>query len=134
MGESESLAAKIIIAVSKKEQCAGIDLVREQQLSEETPVLRIFFECVIVDIVVVIHVLNDSAEKCANVELVDSCRLGDVCRVEALILNGHPLKGVREGQTQMLAEVVRQERSQPEPFSQPGVLIIDLISKYGGHE
>ena len=73
MGESKCLTAKIIIAVSKEEQGAGIDLVGEQQLSEEPPVLWVFLKCVIADIVVVIYVLNDSAEKRADVELVDSC-------------------------------------------------------------
>lgn len=133
MGESKFLAAKIIIAVSKEEQGAEVDLVGKQQLSEEPPVLRVFFECVIADIVVVIDVLNDSAEKCADIELVDSCRLADVCRVQARILNIHPLIGVSQGQTQMLAEIVSQIRSQPEPFSQPRVLIVDLISENSGH-
>ncbi len=133
MGESKLLAAKIIIAVSKEEQGAGIYLVGEQQLSEDPPVLWVFFECVIAGIIIIIYVLNDSAEKCADVELVDSCRLEDVCRIQARILNGHPLKGVREGQAQVLAEIVSQIRSNSEPFSQPCVLIVDLISKYGGH-
>lgn len=97
MGESKCLAAKIIIAVSKEEQGAGVDLVREQQLSEEPPVHRVLFECVIVDIVVVIYVLNDSSEKSADVELVNSRRLEDVCRVQTRILNIHPLIGVSHG-------------------------------------
>jgi len=134
LGQSIFLAAKIIIAVSKEEQGTGIDLVGEQQLGEEPLELRVFFECVIAGIVVVIYVLNDSAEKGADVELVDSCRLGDVCRVQARILDSHPFKSVRQGKTQVLAEIVGQIRTKPEPFPQPRVLIVDLISKYGRHQ
>jgi hypothetical protein len=30
--------------------------------------------------------LNDGAEECADAELIDSCRLGDICRIQARIL------------------------------------------------
>jgi len=133
LGEPIFLAAKIIIAVSQKEHCAGINLIREQQLSEEALVLWIYLECIIAGIIVVIYVLNDGPEKSAHIELVDNGRLADVCSVEACILDGHSFKGMCKGNPQMLAEIVTQIWIQPESFPQPGVCIVNLISNYGGH-
>ena len=133
LGEPIFLAAKIIIAVSQKEHCAGINLVGEQQLSEEALELWIYIECIIAGIIVVIYVLNDSSEKSAHIELVDNGRLADVCCVKACILDSHSLKGMVKGKPQVLAEIVTQVRIQPESFPQPGVCIVNLISNDGGH-